>query len=269
MNSLDTSTLGIFGAGHLGRAIAIGLLESGFPKSKLLICHKGSIDTYNKLVDAGLSDYVVTPDKVVKMANILLYTVRPQNYLSLTEYIIPEKTLFISFMAGIELRSIPIDLPKKQRVRIMPSSPDTILKKNGIAAIYPKNSISGINLLTDLKLKVFPLDDESDIHAFTALGPCLPFAITYFETLGKEVDNIELLNIGEKYNMPEYFKIIEWARNTQPHNFSSDELDQYVKQASTPGGVTEAILNEIRNGKSLSVSLEKGIYRSKELSKSK
>jgi len=55
---LGNSTLGLFGAGHLGRAIAKGLLDVGLPRHNLAICHRGSQETDHELAVAGLSELV-------------------------------------------------------------------------------------------------------------------------------------------------------------------------------------------------------------------
>jgi len=262
---IGASTLGMFGAGHLGRAIACGLLDAGFPRHKLIVCHRGSADTHRQLVESGLSERVADCSEVICRSKIVMYVVRPQDYRSLADYTMREDSLLVSFLAGVSLERIPVLLDESQRVRIMTSAPDTLRRKNGIAAIYPAGNVVAQEILSALELRIFPLQHEADIHAFTALGPCLPIVLTYWEGLGHEVDETELLDTAARFELPEYSQVLEWARRVQPRNLSNEERDSYIAQATTPGGVTEAILGAMKAGQRLSVALVRGIHRSREL----
>lgn len=262
---LGSSILGVFGAGHLGRAIARGLLDAGFPRHKLAVCHRGSEDTYRQLIESGLSECVAAPVEVIRHSKIVLYLVRPQDYKSIGGYAMRTDSLLVSFLAGVPLKRLPVSLPEGQRVRVMTSAPDTLRQKNGIAAIYPPGNIIVQEILAALKLHVFTLHHEADFHAFTALGPCLPIALIYCQDLGRSVDEGQLLETAARFNLPDYPQVLSWARTVQPQDRSPEERDRYIAQAATPGGVTEAILEEIKRGKHLSVALERGVQRSREL----
>lgn len=262
---LGNSALGIVGAGHLGQAIAHGLLESGFPRSQLTICHRGSPGTHSQLVASGLPDCLAERREVVRRSKIMLYTVRPQDYQVLMDCTLRSDSLLVSFLAGISLARLPISLPEEQRVRVMISTPDTLRQKNGIAAMYPADNLIVHELLVALKLRVFTLQSEKDLHAFTALGSCLPIVLTYWESLGHQVDLAALLAMAAKYQLPDYSQVVAWARAVQPGGLSSEELTVYIGKAATPGGVTEAILREIMAGECLTVALEHGVERSRQL----
>lgn len=262
---IGSSTLGMFGAGHLGRAIARGLLEAGFPRHRLIVCHRGSAETQRRLVEAGLSECAADCSEVVSRSRILLYVVRPQDYRSLADYVISEDCLLVSFLAGVSLERIPAPLDQSQRVRIMTSAPDTLRRKDGIAALHPGGNVIAREILATLGLRIFPLQQEADIHAFTAMGPCLPIALTYWEGLGYKADEHELLDTAAGFGIPQYSQILDWARRVQPGELSAEERERYITQATTPGGVTEAILEGIRTDRRLSAALVRGIHRSREL----
>ena len=262
---LEFSTLGIFGAGHLGRAIACGLLDAGFPRHMLTVCHRGSADTYRKLVESGLAETIADCNELIRRSKIVLYVVRPQDYRSLADYTMRADSLLVSFLAGVSLRRIPVLIDESQLVRVMTSAPDTLRQKNGIAAIYPADNVVAREIMAALKLRVFALKHEEDIHAFTALGPCLPIALTYWESMGYGVDEAELLDTAARFDLPEYSQVLQWARTVQPRNLSTEERSHYIAQAATPGGVTEAILGEMQAGQRLAVALVCGIHRSREL----
>ncbi|MGA2481268.1 MAG: NAD(P)-binding domain-containing protein, partial [Spirochaetia bacterium] len=77
---LDGASLGVFGVGHLGGALARGLLRAGFPVERLLLCHGGSAATAARLAEAGLSAQVRDSDELTRRSRIILYCVRPQSF---------------------------------------------------------------------------------------------------------------------------------------------------------------------------------------------
>jgi pyrroline-5-carboxylate reductase len=147
----------------------------------------------------------------------------------------------------------------------MTSAPDTLQKRNGIASLYPADDPLTREMLDSLGLRVVPLGQESDIHAFTALGPCLPIVLTYLEGVSCKIDDQELLETAKKFGLLDYPPILQWAHSVRPRHLSPEEIDRYLAQAATPGGVTDAILSAMRTGMSLSTALQRGIERSQEL----
>ena len=262
---IGDSSVGLFGAGHLGRALAEALLAGGLPRQNIAICHRGSGETDRELAISGLTDLVTDKEEVVRRSRILLYLVRPQEYTAIHDCKLQDDCLLISFLAGIPLEKLPVRLPYTQRVRVMTSAPDTLRRQNGIAALYPADNAVTRELLESLNLRVVSLMHESDIHTFTALGPCLPIVLTFWEGLGHEINYSELLETVKKFDLFDYHEILEWAHSVRPRGLSDEERERYVAQATTPGGVTDAILSALRTGKSLSTALEQGIERSLEL----
>lgn len=258
--------IGIFGAGHLGRAVASRLVLGGIGADDLTVCHGGSSTTLRELEKAGLAHLIKVPAEVVNRSKILLYLVRPQDYMAIAEYRLPRDVLFVSFLAGVPLERIPVQVPESQRVRVMTSAPDTLIHGKAIAAVYPATDREVRAMLGLIGARIFPLRQQSGIHAFTALGPCLPIALTLWEDLGLGVEERQILDVAERSGLPDYVAILKWAREVQPRGLTGKELDLFINQATTPGGVTEAILLAMRQGKSLSDSLCCGIQRSIELS---
>ena len=262
---LGDSTIGFFGAGHLGRAIAEGLLDVGLPRRCLAICHRKSQETERELAAAGLSDLVADSEKVIRQSRILFYLVRPQDRLAIRDYSLRDDSLFVSFMAGIPLQNLPVRISDAQRVRVMTSAPDTVRQRNGVAALYPIDIPVIYEILESLGLWIVALRQESDIHAFTALGTCLPSVLTYCDSLGYKVDDSELLETARKVALPDYYPMLQWAQRVRPKSLPAAEREHYLTQAATPGGVTEAILTALRNGMSLPDALVRGIERSQAL----
>lgn len=267
IDSLSEKNIGIFGAGHLGRAIALRLMQAGVPSHRLSLCHSGSADTKHEVEKVGLAHLLSEPSEVVKRSDVLLYLVRPQHYTAISAYQCANDQLFVSFLAGVSLESLAANVPIERRVRVMTSAPDTLLHGPAIAALFPADSSQAQALLALLGAQLFSLRKESDVHAFTALGPCLPIALTYWESLNRVVDVDELFEVAMRAELAEHFgQLLKWARAVQPRGLSTERLATYVAQATTPGGVTEAILIAIKQGDSFADALWRGIQRSRELS---
>lgn len=95
------TVVGLFGAGHLGRTIAQGLMEGGVDRSNIRICHGGSDETRERLEKANLDGLVVSPEEVCSRANVLLYLVRPGDFMTIGNYSVGRDCTFISFLGGI------------------------------------------------------------------------------------------------------------------------------------------------------------------------
>ena len=264
--SLNGAALGAFGAGHLGRVVIQGLVDNGFPVSRLLVCHGGSPDTTRRLAEAGLSERVVGARELARHSRIILYLVRPQSLAAIEGLELMNDSLIVSFLAGTPLTRIPARAGQGGRVRVMTSAPDTIMKSRAIAGVYPPGNPAVQELLDALNIEQFPLDKEGDMHAFTALGVCLPIVLAFWRAQGKGVDAATLMNCAQKHGLGRFEEILRWALRVEPRFEAQTEREAYIRKAATPGGVTEAMIQRIRAGGNVTQALESGILRSQELS---
>ena len=134
-----------------------------------------------------------------------------------------------------------------------------------IAAVYPAANPEVRALLELIGTRGYPLRREPDMHAFTVLGPCLPAALALWESLGRTVEERDILDVAERFELPDPVGILKWARDVQPRGLPGSALGSYLDQAATAGGVTEAIQQAIRDGESLIDALWSGIHRSRQL----
>jgi pyrroline-5-carboxylate reductase len=265
---LDGQVIGIFGAGNLGRAVADGLLRLGLPRHQIALCHRGTQVTRNQLSADGLDDLVIEAAELVSRSRIVLYLVRPQHHDAIEKYRVRADSLFVSFLAGIPLKRFPVDVSDDKRIRIMTSAPDTLRRRHGLAALFAPHAAASepmMEILESLGLRIVVLSHEADIHAFTALGPCLPIALMYWTSLGNTIDALEILELARRHALPDCDAILQWALSTHSLSLSNDERNLYLTQAVTPGGVTAAIVSAINNGMSISQALDRGIEWSREL----
>jgi pyrroline-5-carboxylate reductase len=251
--------IGIIGCGHLGRALAEALIDSGYPKEMLRVSYSGSSSTFEKIKSAGLLGNISDNEEICRRSAVIFITVRPQSVESLRSISFPSSALVVSCMAGISRASLKsmlgIDV-----CRMMPSGPDTIKERQGVAAIYPRDD-SLQEILSLMGLRAYELLDEDLMHAFT-VGMCLPAALLVAEKKGLDPSQCVDDFVQEHPVFPE---IGSWARNVQP-SFDSDEArDEYVRRTSTKGGITEAMIDSLNSGCAFLTALERGISRSREI----
>jgi pyrroline-5-carboxylate reductase len=258
---LANETIGIIGAGFLGRTLAETFIEHGFPKEKLMISYGGKPSTFESIKKAGLIRNITDNRIICQKSTIIFIAIKPQSLKELKELPFTNNSLVVSCMAGISLASLEGALGINNVFRIMTSGPDTIKGKKGIVAVYPQNETL-TNILSFLGLVVHELQDEENMHIFTA-GVCLPAALLIANKKGVNTeDSIEI--IEKEYC--DFREIYNWAKNILPDFDSEKDQKKYIEHMSTKGGITEAIVNSLNSGDTFLDSLKKGIARSKEIS---
>ncbi|MDD1690678.1 MAG: NAD(P)-binding domain-containing protein [Methanoregula sp.] len=259
--SSANDTIGIIGAGHLGRSLAGTLISTGFPKDRLRLSHAGSPATLDAIREAGLEKNLATNEDLCRHSSVIFITVRPQSVALLDGLPFPRDALVVSCMAGIPRpvlkRRWGIDV-----VRMMTGGPDTIIRGRGIAGIVPASERLN-DILTGMGMQVRVLPDEEMMQVFTA-GVCFTAAILACRALGRNPDD-EIAEAVREY--PLLAGMYAWAQEAQPAALSDAGRDEYIAKMSTPGGITEAIVRSIRAGNSLSVAMQTGIDRGRAISR--
>ena len=160
-------------------------------------------------------------------------------------------------MAGITTDAIKAQTGSSNVVRIIPTGPDTITNSQAIAGVYGENEIAE-ELFKLLDIDYVVVDEEEKMD-FIAIAGCLP--AIYCRVDPQSDDNIEAISkISE--NFPEFRDIAKKCEKLVPE----ENKEEFISRFTTPGGVTQAILNGLNSGKSLYDSLMMGIERNKELS---
>jgi len=255
-----TRIIGIIGAGHLGRTLASVLRDHGRPEDRILVSYGGNPATREAIREAGLEKNIAKNEEICRSASIIFITVRPQSVATLNDMVFRKESLVVSCMAALP-RSLLRERWGSDVIRMMPSGPDTLREKNGIAGIYPQNAILQ-SLLEEAGIRVFALPDEEMMQVFTA-GVCLPAAI--LAARGMDID-AEIPAIARKY--PLVAEMCPWAKTVLPAVASDLDREAYITTMSTKGGITEAVVNSIRSGASLADAMEAGVGRAGEISAS-
>lgn len=115
--------LAMIGAGAMGQAILVGLVENGVSPDQIVATNR-TAEKNQRLADAlGIA---VTSDnaQAVRGADIVVLAVKPQYLLDVArELPLDEGTLVVSIAAGISSAALEEALPGARIVRVMPNTP--------------------------------------------------------------------------------------------------------------------------------------------------
>lgn len=251
--------LGIVGAGHLGSALALALIQAGYTKERVMISCRGSASSCRRLEENGLCSCKAANEDIFHNAHLIFIAVKPADIGSLEGLTAQKGALIISCAAGMKLSRMN-KMVYGDLCRVMFSGPDTILSGSGMAALYPaQRKIEPV--LKKLGLRIYLMHRESDLDVFTA-GVCMPAALSVTGTGETAAKGIE--EIGKEY--PLLKELYPWAKSVTPNFVSADEKERYLTKMSTKGGITEAIIQSLRGGEPLPKALQRGIERSKAIS---
>lgn len=261
-----STRIGIVGSGHLGVALAQGLIAAGLPRGNLLLSNRHSSAAQGRLKQAGLEDRYADNQQIIDESQLILLTVRPQDYRVLSGLKLKSATVLISFIAGLPVERLrSLFQPPPQVIRVMVSAPDTIAGACAIGARYGADSVLVDTLLRQLGIELINLPSEAEFDAFTVYGPCLPMVLTYCESLAVSVSQEAIASGATACNLPAWDKVIAWANAVRPRGLNDHARRDYLHGATTPGGVTEALLDAVGEGLALSDCFRAGIARSQRL----
>ncbi len=249
--------IGIVGCGHLGLALARTLIAHGFSPERLRISFGGNPDTLVSIKEARLERSIATNTDILALSDVVFITLRPDGVQVLRGFQTKTPCLIVSCVAGVSCAALQ-DILGRAVIRLMPSSPQSIEAKSGIAALYPSNQVIK-DLLCELDLETAVLDNEKQLHLFTALV-CLPAAYLQMEVSGRSRTNPDLRSFSD-YGFDEASRVMAWAEENTPSGLTDDEAAAYISRMATRGGITEAIVAGIKDGSDIHTALLKGIER--------
>ncbi len=170
------NNIAIIGGGNLGSSIAKGILSlDNFKKDNIIICEK-RILRVKYLKDQGFNVIDSDIKKTVVNANIIIVSVKPQQFIKLLEEIKPhikQGQILVSTVTGISLAEIENVIGKHPTVRIMPNTAIEI--RESMTCICFNNTGKDqqaqiIELFNQLGQTV--LLQEELLDAVTVLGAC-------------------------------------------------------------------------------------------------
>jgi pyrroline-5-carboxylate reductase len=246
---MTRQTVGFIGGGNMARAIAGGLIRSGFGAGNILISTPRA--EQRALLEREFPGATITGDnrRVAAAAGNLLLAVKPQILksvcLELKEAVQKQKPLVISIAAGPTVGDIDSWLGGGlEVVRVMPNQP--ALVDQGISALYANALTDDLGKILAEKVmtavgKVVWIDDESLMDAVTAVsgtGPAyvyllIDIMIASAVTLGIAPDVARTL-------------VLETARGAASLAMAEQEsMTTLIGRVRSPGGTTTAAFERL------------------------
>ena len=246
---MTRQTVGFIGGGNMARAIAGGLIRSGFGAGNILISAPRA--EQRALLEREFPGSVVTADncRVAAGAGNLLLAVKPQILRSvckeLRTAVQKQKPLVISIAAGPTVADIDDWLGGNlEVVRVMPNQPALI--DQGISALYANARTDDFGRILAEKVmsavgKVVWIDDEYLMDAVTAVsgtGPAyvyllLDMMIEAAVELGLSADVARTL-------------VLETARGASSLAIAATEpMTSLIERVRSPGGTTTAAFERL------------------------
>lgn len=256
INNLFEEKIGVIGAGNIGQALILKLIEKNFPKDNIKLTYNGSIFTFEKIYDNDLVDMISDNTKIVEESSILILSVTPQSFKQIGNFGITDDKLVISFMAGITIEELKKQTGSNNIVRIIPTGPDTILDSVAIAGAYPSNEVA--ESLFDLLDFDYDIVDNEDKMDLMVLAGCFPAIYCKCNPDSEDtIRDIERIADG----CVEFIEMSKKSKSLVP----KENHDEFIEKFATKGGITEAIINSLNEGDSLYDALLKGLERNKQL----
>jgi pyrroline-5-carboxylate reductase len=256
----DNIKIAILGGGNLGTSLAKGLIASGqFSYPEIIITDKRE----SRMAHLREMGFQVTDNnqKAVGMADILVMSVKPQQFSSLAEEIktaLRPEHILISTITGVTNREIESFLGVHPMVRIMPNTALEICES--MTCISFKNTITShetmiLSLFEKMgKVIVIP---EDMMGAATVVGACgIAFALRFMRAMSQ--GGIE---IGFNSEMSQLITAQTVKGAAQLIVETSNHPEREIDKVTTPQGITISGLNEMEH-QGLSSAVIRGLITS-------
>jgi pyrroline-5-carboxylate reductase len=255
------SKITIIGGGNLGSSIGKGILSlNNFSKNDLVICEK-SKQRIKYLEETGFKIVESSIEIAVKDADIVIVSVKPQQFIKLLEELKPNlraNQMLVSTVTGIRLKEIESLLGNHPLVRIMPNTAIEIRESMTCMSFKNTNKTQEETIMTLFKkLGEAMIVQEELLDAVTVLGACgIAFALRFIRAATQ--GGIE---IGFSAEISQFIvaQTVKGAACLLHENNSHPEGE--IDKVTTPQGITISGLNEMEH-QGFSSSVIKGLLTS-------
>lgn len=248
---MNDYSIGFIGGGNMAASIIGGLINDGFPATKISVAEPNS--TAREQLAANLSIRAETDNLLIaNNVEVLVLAVKPQIMKSVAQQIAStvqdKRPLIISIAAGIRSSDLSNWLGGNVAVvRSMPNTP--ALVQSGAAGLFANAAVTkgqreqAESILRAVGITVW-LDEEQQIDAVTALSGSGP-AYLFYVIEAMENAGIKLglgADIARRLAVQTAFGASKLALE------SSDDPALLREKVTSPGGTTERALTVLKEG---------------------
>jgi pyrroline-5-carboxylate reductase len=182
--ALNSVRVGVIGVGNMGRALIRGLMDSGVVAAdRVSVCEQRR----EMVADLGVTIFD-SPRQVADAADVVIVCVKPHHVAGVLDELAAGSRLavVISIAAGLTVASLRDALGARHDVHVVRAMPNTAaaLRASTTAWVAPASGDPALASLVTTLLGAFgevvALDDESKMHAFTAVAGSGPAFVALF-----------------------------------------------------------------------------------------
>lgn len=242
-DSATYSTLAFIGAGNMARSIIGGLVQEGYPSTKIFASDRNAETLEQLAADFGIGSG--ENHDIASGADVVILAVKPQVMKSVAEALRPalaHKPMIVSIAAGIDGASLSRWLGEEQAiVRCMPNTPSLV--KAGASGLYANAHTTEAQRAVAEQVmgavsKVEWLPSEALMDAVTAVSGSGP--AYFFLVMEAMIDaGVELgleRDVAAKLTMQTALGAAQLAQH------SDVGVDELRRRVMSPGGTTEAAI---------------------------
>ena len=246
---MSNNKVAFVGGGNMTRAIAGGLIDSGFPAGDLLIAEPAAAQRKALQREFPGSIIAESNDAVAGEASQLVLAVKPQMLpqvcRGLATTVQQSKPVIISIAAGVRSPDIEFWLGGNLAiVRVMPNQAALIRK--GVSGLYANEQTSDTQRSRATEIitavgKVVQVPEEADIDTVTAISGSGP--AYFFLLIDILIDAATRLGLDAA---SAHILAIETAKGASALADSEDEsMSALIERVRSPGGTTAAALDSL------------------------
>lgn len=248
-NKIKNKSISIIGTGHLGSALAHGLIKGGYPPHLITLSNRNPIKSEQLAEKLGVLS-VKTNTQAVQNTEIIVLAVKPQFMHDVCQEIAPtlhnKQALIISLVGVIDRNRIARWLDNKEQgvIRVMTNTPSEFCK--GTSALFASPSITSEQKLVAESLfnlvgYTFWVEQESMIDTLTAPIGCAPaYIFLFLEALQNAAISRGIPEeLAEKISLESIIGAAELAKK------SGRSFAQLRAGVTTPQGVTAYSLEKL------------------------
>lgn len=259
--------ISIAGCGNMGLVYARAFLKYNIVSENDLVLIEKNSARRDELQKLKIGEVVTSESSEISKSDILIIAVKPQDFENFSKEIkkIGEKTVVISIIAGIKIKTIREKINHSAIVRAMPNSPAELgMGTTGFCAneiLSTEQIRKAENLLATTGRTIY-FENEDLLDAVTALSGSGP---AYFFYIVKN-----MIEAGKQMGFDESTSamLVKQTMLGSFHllNTANKSLDELISAVASKGGTTEAAFS-VFNEKKIGQNLQKGIIKARDRAK--
>ena len=245
---MNNFRIGFIGAGNMAGSLIGGLINTGFPSSRILACDPSQDQLSNLQASIPEKLELSTNNARVSDADVVVLAVKPQIMARAAEQIKPylkQNTLVISVAAGISVKSLQNWLGELPVVRCMPNTPALI--GLGASGLFASEQVSDAqkelsqSLLSAVGTAHW-VESENLIDVVTAVSGSGPaYFFLFAELMAKTGEDMGLdPDTARALSLQTFHGAAQLACQ------SEHSLTQLRKNVTSPGGTTQAAIEQFQ-----------------------